>query len=355
MLTHGKAPAGASKRRNASRSGFTLIELLVVVAIIALLISILLPSLSKARAQARGTICATRIAQLTKSLLIYAEDYNETPPFVGIGWEDIHYDDEPDQDLASTEGGPGDIPSMSKWDWAISETWLTDHPELLWNGTLPEDEWSVNGVGVRTGTLFVYARFENLYRCPDFERISDSRKSQNAFNYARTVLGRKWIMGPWSSGGQEADYWGGSDFGAPGPVMKMSQIHSPGMMWMMIDEWWLRHVGSTPEEHSPPRDTTASGGWSACDCMHFALLDEIGHYHGQPMKGEWLPDTLDKEAVGRGYVASYDGHAELVRDVWPGKSDASDGEVLAGAFILFEWLSQQSFAQRAKVIIGGEF
>ncbi len=64
------------------RSGFTLIELLVVVAIIALLISILLPSLSKARAQARTTLCGSRISQLVKAMLIYAEDFGEAPPFI---------------------------------------------------------------------------------------------------------------------------------------------------------------------------------------------------------------------------------------------------------------------------------
>ncbi len=57
------------------KRGFTLIELLVVVAIIALLIAILLPSLSKARKQARTSVCASRISQLAKSLFLYAEDY----------------------------------------------------------------------------------------------------------------------------------------------------------------------------------------------------------------------------------------------------------------------------------------
>ncbi len=55
------------------RRGFTLIELLVVVAIIALLISILLPSLSRARELSKRTICGANTGSIVKSCLIYAE------------------------------------------------------------------------------------------------------------------------------------------------------------------------------------------------------------------------------------------------------------------------------------------
>jgi len=54
-------------------TGFTLIELLVVVAIIALLISILLPSLSKARELSRRTACAANMGAFARASLIYAE------------------------------------------------------------------------------------------------------------------------------------------------------------------------------------------------------------------------------------------------------------------------------------------
>jgi len=59
---------------------FTLIELLVVVAIIALLISILLPSLSKARELARRTVCASNLGGLGRAFAIYANQYRGVFP-----------------------------------------------------------------------------------------------------------------------------------------------------------------------------------------------------------------------------------------------------------------------------------
>ena len=59
--------------RKPNRRGFTLIELLVVVAIIALLISILLPSLARAREMARRTVCASNMGSFGRAALTYAE------------------------------------------------------------------------------------------------------------------------------------------------------------------------------------------------------------------------------------------------------------------------------------------
>jgi prepilin-type N-terminal cleavage/methylation domain-containing protein/prepilin-type processing-associated H-X9-DG protein len=71
--------------------GFTLIELLVVVAIIAVLISILLPSLSKARDMARSTVCASRTRALHQAWMMYCGDYGKVMPcfhgYSGDSWE----------------------------------------------------------------------------------------------------------------------------------------------------------------------------------------------------------------------------------------------------------------------------
>ena len=59
------------------RAAFTLIELLVVVSIIALLVSILLPALSRARAQAKQVVCLSQMQQIGLALQMYGHDNND--------------------------------------------------------------------------------------------------------------------------------------------------------------------------------------------------------------------------------------------------------------------------------------
>ena len=56
------------------RNGFTLIELLVVIAIIALLLSIMMPALGKAKEKAQTVICRSSLKQLAYAGLMYSDD-----------------------------------------------------------------------------------------------------------------------------------------------------------------------------------------------------------------------------------------------------------------------------------------
>ena len=77
-----------------SRRGFTLIELLVVVAIIALLIAILLPSLGKAREMSRRSVCAANLKGQGSAMAIYGAQYSDRLPAVNApDWWWFH--DEP--------------------------------------------------------------------------------------------------------------------------------------------------------------------------------------------------------------------------------------------------------------------
>lgn len=64
---------------------FTLVELLVVIAIIALLMTMLLPALSKAKEAGKRMQCANNMRQMSFACIQYAGDYNDYAPLASLG------------------------------------------------------------------------------------------------------------------------------------------------------------------------------------------------------------------------------------------------------------------------------
>jgi len=84
------------------RAGFTLVELLVVIGIIAILISMLMPVLGKAKDQADRVNCQSKLRQLVTAVRLYAHDYKDwIPQTYGI----------------TDPPGPETIPVTTGWLW----------------------------------------------------------------------------------------------------------------------------------------------------------------------------------------------------------------------------------------------
>ncbi len=261
---------------------FTLIELLVVVAIIALLISILLPSLSKAREQARTTLCLSRIAQFGQAFMLYADDYDGTPPFV--------------------VSGHGDITDCN-------ETWLGAKDDLEEIHHARQEDWPDFVSIPRSGDLFVYARFENLYRCPEFERVQHEDKAQEVWNYTRAVWGRYWQL-KMELDDESASEWGD----VQGPILKISAVHNPAEMGMILDEQWNRHCATAGLYGD-------DGSGYNCNDWIFHANNIIAVSHGTPVTSSHhrfdYRNGYTPFLWKRGGVYFYDGHAALMRDPWP--------------------------------------
>ena len=316
------------------RRGFTLIELLVVVAIIALLISILLPSLSKARAQARTTLCGSRMSQMIKAMIVYGEDYNETLPFILKG----------DGDDPKWHDNAGDSANWGK------ETWLAAGETMEYIYLVPEDVWYATGLPKlpESGDLFPYARFPDLYRCPEFVRISSPDKDQNAFNYTRTILGRKMDSDALFNT-LEMNYL---------DIMKMSGVYNPARMPMMVDEAWDCYVAW-------PLDS--GWVWGGHDPVWDLFNSCMGAYHATPAKGfVWYPETEPPGSEGGvvpdvGYKLSsigyYDGHVALDRDPLPNLEHYGGRPALnpfADYFTAyFGWIATLLYAQQGLAVPDG--
>lgn len=120
--------------RTRPRGGFTLVELLVVIGIIALLISILLPSLSRARDSAKTTACLSNVRQFGQASLLYANAYNQRLPWGGIFQHEIP--------SGPNWGDPNPAHPAYYTVWAkLINTYMTDSDQEVMYTPAGQDEW----------------------------------------------------------------------------------------------------------------------------------------------------------------------------------------------------------------------
>ena len=147
------------------KRAFTLIELLVVIAVIAVLMSILMPSLNLAREQARSVACASNL----KSMV--------------LGWR-LYAGSNDDKIVNCAPIRLGDRTSNQENRENPSWVFLPDNYQ---SGTTIEEE----KVAIRAGAMWNFVKEVKVYRCP-----SDKRNKSGAFNntafrsYARFDTGK---------------------------------------------------------------------------------------------------------------------------------------------------------------------
>ncbi|MCC7290498.1 MAG: prepilin-type N-terminal cleavage/methylation domain-containing protein [Phycisphaerales bacterium] len=98
--------------------GFTLIELVVVIAILALLISILLPSLSRAREGAKTTTCLAHQRQIGMAARMYMDDHNGSMFHHHEGWvldDGTQVEQLPETEQGCEGGGSGNSQAEKPW------------------------------------------------------------------------------------------------------------------------------------------------------------------------------------------------------------------------------------------------
>ncbi len=179
------------------RNGFTLIELLVVIAIIAVLASLLLPVLAKAKRQATLTQCINNQKQLVYSFLMYAEDNNG----VIVGYNNMFI---PSLNTSMKLDGGG------FWPYSGSPVVGADATTQIQNK-------------IKLSPLFPYAKSIDVYHDPD------DRRSK----LTPAVLG----TGPWAwDSYSKADGLNGESFRGIPSITKLTEIQKLSKMYVFVED-----------------------------------------------------------------------------------------------------------------------
>ena len=256
-------------KRTRSTSGFTLIELLVVIAIIAILASLLLPALSKAKAKGQHIACINNLKQVSLAFLTYIGDFDDIFP-----------------------GAAAKLPTMP-----VSEDWI------YWNGTDPRITAPVRRDPKNSPLASFLGGFQtNLYRCPSDKDIRKREANQfpGQIQYLFSYTANSYYVSSGGTSAQSSDNHGITSLYPGDPVMdnihfRSTSIRNPAQKIMLVEEYADRNL---------PDD----GRWTPTTNRRIGLM------HPPPFgkSDSYISDRHNK----KGSVSFCDGHVEAVKPVF---------------------------------------
>lgn len=179
------------RKKTIARPAFTLVELLVVIGIIALLISILLPSLNRARESAKQVQCMSNLRQMSMAIIAYTNENQQLMP-----------------------GASG--PPQRRWDWVYWDTTQKPFDDL---SQCPIATYLGIAVGGNTGAA------ASMYRCP----------SDDWQNHPRNIPERVPYQFSYSINAIASDSFFAYP-GGKGKMFKITQVRNPSQKIMLVDE-----------------------------------------------------------------------------------------------------------------------
>lgn len=165
-----------------SRGAFTLIELLVVIAIIAILMSVLMPALNRAREQGRRAVCLSHLKTLMLGWMMYADENDDRIVNGEAYW---------DPSGSASAPIPASGPHQGERFWVGN-----DCASGYATGEKRSHEIQVEAI--RVGALFSYCKAEKVYRCPtgirgEMRTYSTGYGMNGCFDAQGTYVGNKGV------------------------------------------------------------------------------------------------------------------------------------------------------------------
>ena len=251
------------------RRGFTLIELLVVVAVIAILMAILMPALSRAREYGKRATCLGNLKTLSLAWIMYA--------------------DANDDKLVNGDTGEHSSVHRNEPQWIVNDTRAS---------TIEAQQKCLMG-----GALWPYVRNLGAFKCPTTPRINWSGESQQITNTARSysVVDSMNVRRVSLDDSSLLAFKRRMDI--PQPATMTVFIDDGGYGYHVLGGWgiWLRRW----QWNDPPPVVHADG-------TQWAFADGHAEYHKWEEK-----NTLDWALQGRSNGGGFPGCVDLV---WTGKA-----------------------------------